>query len=288
MKSKHKGIVDRYFGGKGSAGTIQQIINCIRPAETLIEPFLGNGTLIRTILPARRMIGNDISSKVIEEWRKNEYTWLELYQQDAIALLQALPYSDLGKTVVYLDPPYPLSSRKSQVERYDHEMTDQQHYELLQVTKSLPCDVLISTYPNELYEQELKGWNKITFTSGTRKGVATENLYMNYQDVSILHDYRFVGNNYRERERIKRKAKRWAEGLQRLPPQELQAIFLELARLPEAQKCMAAVNPPKRNAISAGAPAPTRPAPVRPTRPAPNRPARPTAINGSTTCEISF
>ena len=36
-----------YFGGKGSAGTYQRIINHIRPHDTLIIPFLGNYALTR-------------------------------------------------------------------------------------------------------------------------------------------------------------------------------------------------------------------------------------------------
>lgn len=238
---KHKGISSRYFGGKGSSGTVQKIINCIRPADTIIEPYLGNGALIRNIRKANRMIGNDINSKVIAKWRKLGYPWLELYNQCAIDLLQSFDYTSLGKAVVYIDPPYPLSSRKSKALVYDNEMTDLQHFQLLKVAKQLPCDVLISSYPNPIYEQELKGWHRLEFTAKTSQGTATEVLWRNYADISILHDYSFAGQNYRERERIKRKAKRWVKNLKAMPAHEQQAIFEQLASMPEIKDYLSKV-----------------------------------------------
>ena len=231
-----KGIAKRYFGGKGASGSVQKIINCIRPHDTLIEPFLGNGYLTRTIKKPGKMIGNDVNCEVVRNWKKLNYSWLELHNLPAIELLQDLDFSKLGRTVVYLDPPYPLDSRKNAKKVYTHEMTNKDHEELLNFIccgKFNNVDVLISTYPNPIYEEKLKSWSKIEFQAKTSRGVATENLYYNYEDLSLLHDYSFAGDNFRERLRIKRKAQRWANRLESMPDYEKQAIFNEILKLPD-------------------------------------------------------
>ena len=44
-----------------------------------------------------------------------------------------------------------------------------------------------------------------------------------------LHDYRFLGNDKRQRERIRRKVTNWTEGLDRLPELERRAILHAIA-----------------------------------------------------------
>jgi site-specific DNA-adenine methylase len=231
-----KGIAKRYFGGKGASGAVQKIINCIRPHDTLVEAYLGNGYLSRSIKKPSRIIGNDLNSKVYNKWIKLGYPWMELYNLPAIELLKQLNFEDLSKTVIYLDPPYPLSSRKSPKLVYDSEMTDEDHEKLLDfILHELPgnVDLLISTYPNSIYENKLRHWSKIEYQVKTSRGMATEVLYYNYSDLSLIHDYSFAGDNYRERLQIKRKAKRWANRLEKMPDYEKQAIIEEVLKLPE-------------------------------------------------------
>ena len=52
---------------------------------------------------------------------------------------------------------------------------------------------------------------------------------MNYPEPNVLHDYRFLGKDYRQRERIKRKATRWVSRLNSLPRLERLAIYGEMA-----------------------------------------------------------
>lgn len=151
---------------------------------------------------------------------------LELLQADAIGWLyehrEHLPASAL----VYCDPPYVRSSRRKSRALYEFEMTDEQHTELLGVLKSLNCMVLLSGYESELYTQELVGWNHLTFHTTNRAGArTTEHVWFNYPKPVELHDYRYLGNGFRERERIKRKMKRWATRLERMPDLERQALL---------------------------------------------------------------
>jgi hypothetical protein len=86
--------------------------------------------------------------------------------------------------------------------------------------------VMISGYWSELYDCELKDWRSISFQAMTRGGfVATEWLWMNYPEPFELHDYSFLGENFRERERIKRKKARWTERLKSMPALERFAIL---------------------------------------------------------------
>lgn len=90
--------------------------------------------------------------------------------------------------------------------------------------------IAISTYPNEVYKAWLEehSWRMIQFESKTRVGMATEQLWMNYPEPAELHDYRYLGEDYRERERITRKLKRWEAKFEDLSALEKQAMLVRL------------------------------------------------------------
>ena len=86
--------------------------------------------------------------------------------------------------------------------------------------------MLISGYWSPLYAAALHNRRTITFTANTRGGrPAREYLWMNYPPPTELHDYRYLGNEKRERERITRKVRTWSAGLLRLPQLEREAIL---------------------------------------------------------------
>ena len=85
---------------------------------------------------------------------------------------------------------------------------------------------MISGYWSALYADALKDWNSTHFQAMTRGGrTATEWLWYNYPEPVALHDYRFLGENFRERERIKRKKQRWTERLHSMPILERRALL---------------------------------------------------------------
>lgn len=135
-------------------------------------------------------------------------------------------------TLVYCDPPYLLSTRGNR-RIYRYELSDRQHRRLLKIIKRLPCMVMISGYWSEMYASALKGWNSISFEAMTRGGrKATEWLWYNFPEPVALHDYRFLGKNFRERERIKRKKQRWVNRLERMPLLERRALLSAIADTP--------------------------------------------------------
>jgi len=63
----------------------------------------------------------------------------------------------------------------------------------------------------------------------TRGGLAEECLWANFPDPIALHDYRYLGDGFRERERIKRKKARWVSRLEKMPLLERRALLSAIA-----------------------------------------------------------
>jgi hypothetical protein len=106
-------------------------------------------------------------------------------------------------------------------------MTDAQHTALLDAVLGLPCMVQISGYFSELYANALKSRRMVRFMAMTRGGLREECLWMNYPQPQTLHDLSYLGQDYRERERIKRKAARWTARINALPALERCAVLSE-------------------------------------------------------------
>ena len=152
---------------------------------------------------------------------------------DAVAWLESHPFT--GTEFVYVDPPYVMDSRRGG-KLYRHEYDDADHVRLLDVLAGLPCAVMVSGYSSTIYDSSpLASWRTIDFNAMTRGGIAIERLWMNYPEPAELHDLRYLGSNFRERERIKRKKARWQAKLAKLDPLERAAIMECLRELEAAE-----------------------------------------------------
>lgn len=152
----------------------------------------------------------------------------EFHQGCGIEFLKSYPWQ--GNELVYCDPPYVRSSRSDRDRLYRHEMTDAEHEELLGVLATLPCRVMVSAYWSKLYASALRGWNNTTYTSNLRQHkTVPEWLWCNFSRPVELHDYRYLGSDYRERERIKKKVTRWTGKLAKMPVLERQALLAAIA-----------------------------------------------------------
>jgi hypothetical protein len=225
-----------YPGGKAQDGTFQKIINQMPPHRVYVEPFLGGGAIMRLKRPAVASIGIDSDDHVANcMWRGDEIPGLRVLHADALYYLTANPLSQTltHDTLIYCDPPYLMSTRASQRPLYRRELaSEEEHAELLAAIKALPCMVMISGYWSELYARELAGWRTISWQAITRGGtIATEWLWMNFDEPMELHDYRFIGDNFRQRERIKRKQARWRARLARMKASERYAMLSVLQEL---------------------------------------------------------
>src|SRR5690348_6561480 len=152
-----------YTGGKGGPGSFQTIINQMPPHRVYVEAFLGAGSVLRHKRPATSSIGIERDAAVLSTlWRGDEIPGLELIEADAIRWLRARRWR--GDELVYADPPYLMSTRRTQHGYYRHELSEGAHRRLLRVLKALPVPVLLSGYWSELYACELQGWRSISFT----------------------------------------------------------------------------------------------------------------------------
>ena len=220
-KKLKNNLKKNYPGGKG--GVFHRLISLMPPHEVYIESHLGNGAVMRRKRPAKRNIGIEIDSKVIQMWNNDDQIDIELIHGDAISFLIGYRYT--GKELIYCDPPYLRETRKKYASLYKYEYTFNQHKELLEVLKILPCNIMISGYQSTLYSEILKDWHTESFQAATSNGVATEWVWMNYLSPLELHDYRYLGDNFRQRERIKNKKNRWIKRLNKMSARDRQVLL---------------------------------------------------------------
>ena len=207
-----------YQGGKGK--TYQHLINLMPPHKKYIEPFLGFGSVLRKKKPAEINIGNDLDERCLVDFDK--HIQASLFNMDAVELLSNIELCD--NTLVYCDPPYVSSTRRKK-KIYRHEYTDLEHERLLQHLLKQSCMVLISGYENEIYNHYLKDWNSISFSSQTQNGVRTECVWFNFTKPKVLHDTRYLGSSFRERETIKRRQQRLKRKFLDMDPVERSAMI---------------------------------------------------------------
>ena len=105
-----------------------------------------------------------------------------------------LKYYDAESTFFYLDPPYVPTTRKAG--KYTHEMTIEDHEELVDNLLSVRGKVMLSGYPNDIYTRlEKEGWHRVDFNwfchasnQDISKEVCrrTECVWMNYQEMRLF------------------------------------------------------------------------------------------------------
>jgi len=239
----------QYKGGKGASGVHQQIINKMPKHKVYIETHLGGGNILLRKKPAECTIAIEIDTAVIKKFKRYSIVKntdstnippcstckydgeISFVNEDCIKFLQS--YNFTGDELIYVDPPYMFDTRKNKSKLYKYEYDTKDHIKLLEVLNSIKCFIMISGYQSDLYSEMLKKdkWHLFTFNAMTRAGVRTECLWCNFNpDDYIKHDYSYIGSNFRERERIKRKSNRWINNLNKLPQDERNFILSSIAK----------------------------------------------------------
>lgn len=253
---------NHYYGGKSADGHFHQIINLIPPHVTYVEPFGGKLGIFRQKKEAKRTFIIERDHDLIPFYKQHGFTvydgstpfqgslqndtecfYRHIYTRslgrfcfigDALRVLNDMreEFDNYG-VFLYVDPPYPLSSRCDSRPNYKFEMSDHEHGQLLETLYAFDnAEIAISTYDNDLYNDWLgwkgKEWNKEEIQAQTRHGRVTEQLWMNYPSPTELHDYRYLGADFREREDIVRKQKRWVKNFADLPILEQKAMIERL------------------------------------------------------------
>lgn len=107
---------------------------------------------------------------------------VQIENQPALDLIRKFNFD---KVLIYADPPYLLNTRGGK--QYRHEMTEQDHVELLDALKQHKGAVILSGYPSELYDRELAGWSMIARKSYNQNAdQRTEVLWCNFEVPSLF------------------------------------------------------------------------------------------------------
>jgi hypothetical protein len=206
------------------------------PHDVYIETHVGGGNLLERKRPAASSIVVDADELVCARWstiaQSDAARSITVMHGDAAAFLRGFDFAG-RRVLIYSDPPYVMATRRSGP-RYRHEYTDEQHHELLTVLRQVPAAVMLSGYRCPMYDAALTRWHRIDYPTLTRGGTwALESCWLNFDPPAAeLHDYRYIGADFRERERIKRKRARWRRRFAALPALEREAmlkVLLELA-----------------------------------------------------------
>jgi DNA adenine methylase len=100
--------------------------------------------------------------------------------------IEVMTQHDGPTTLHFVDPPYMFGTRVLQANGrgyYKHEMTDDDHAELLDALLELEGFVVLSGYPSDLYNDRLQHWSqyqtKARISAGRGTGIRTEVVWIN-------------------------------------------------------------------------------------------------------------
>jgi hypothetical protein len=216
----------RFPGGKFRC--YQKLINLIPPHRVYIETHLGGGAVLRNKAPAEMTIGIDRDPAVIRTFSDFSGPNFRFVTGPAESFLPSYPFR--GDEFIYADPPYWPAARRSPRRHYRFDYTEADHLRLLDLLRSIPCPVMISGYRNAAYDAALPGWAKFVFTGTSHTGRREEIVWINYKP-ALLHDSRFLGSTFRQRQAIKRKRARWLAKFVAEPSSVQQAVLADLTRI---------------------------------------------------------
>ena len=208
-----------WFGSKATAGLCQALVAMMPPHSTYIETHLGGGAIMRRKPGALRNIGIDLDERALSGFECGHP--VELVHGCCHRFLEGFDFD--GTELVYSDPPYLLSARKSS-RRYRHDYGEADHDALLALLRSLPCAVMVSGYPSSFYDGRLEGWRSLSLQVANQAGVVTEKVWFNFEPGPV-HWASLAGRNFTHRQMVKRKAASWGRRYRAMPPAERLAVL---------------------------------------------------------------
>ncbi len=107
---------------------------------------------------------------------------VQIENRPALDLIRRFNHDNV---LIYADPPYLLDTRGGK--QYRHEMNEQDHLDLLEALKQHTGSVILSGYPSEMYDRELRDWSRITRKSYNQNAdQRTEVLWCNFEVPSLF------------------------------------------------------------------------------------------------------
>lgn len=201
--------IENYPGSKAAAGQWQKILSEIPKCSIFVEAMCGSAFISSLVADTGCIIViNDCDKTVLDKIKLTatntlQITKLNLDYQKVINKFDPIP-----GTVFFFDPPYKMETRSYQGKLYRFDWKDNDHKRFLKALQRVKSPCIVTHYPCKEYDQALKKWRQITYNSMTRAGVREERLYMNFPPPALLQCFRYVGQNFTDRQRISRKVKR--------------------------------------------------------------------------------
>lgn len=123
---------------------------------------------------------------------------VQIENRPALEVIKRFDHPDV---FIYIDPPYLPEVRTGK--QYRHEMTGEEHEELLETVLGSRAKIMISGYDSDMYNSRLNGWEKESFMSCADHGKPRkETVWMNYEPFRQMTLLDFPGVTPREREEI--------------------------------------------------------------------------------------
>ena len=208
-----------WFGSKATSGLWQALVALMPPHTVYIETHLGGGAVMKRKPAALRNIGIDLDGRSLSSFRCG-YP-VERVHGDCHAWLSGFAFD--GTELVYSDPPYLRSARKSR-RRYRHDYGEDDHVALLELLRGLPCSVMVSGYPSALYDTLLGDWRSVSLQVMNQAGVVTEKVWFNFAPDRV-HWACAAGRNFTHRQAVRRKAEGWGRRYAAMAPAERVAVL---------------------------------------------------------------
>lgn len=125
--------------------------------------FKSEGNWGRSVTASNRGMAQTVAKwqsrlALFEQWHQR-LARVQLENRDGLAVID---WANIEDAVIYVDPPYPLATRKSG--GYLHECTDEWHRSLVAKLKTFAGSVVASSYDNPIYaELETVGYERLEF-----------------------------------------------------------------------------------------------------------------------------
>lgn len=138
-----------------------------RARRLIIRSFMGFGSNGHNRSTGFRANSNRSGTTPAHDWTNypdslativERLTGVTIENKDAKAVMAQ---HDAPTTLHYVDPPYVFETRADKGDDYAHELTDDDHGELLTFLRGLRGMVILSGYPSDLYDDALPDWRRV-------------------------------------------------------------------------------------------------------------------------------
>jgi DNA adenine methylase len=157
-----------------------------RARRLIIRSFMGFGSNGHNRVTGFRANSNRSGTTPAHDWQNYPESLATVVERLAGVTVEnkdakaVMAQHDGPETLHYVDPPYVFSTRADLSKDYAHELTDEDHAQLLGFLRGLDGMVVLSGYPSDIYDQALHDWRRVereALADGAAK--RTEVLWIN-------------------------------------------------------------------------------------------------------------